>query len=232
MGRGALGVAQRSVPSFSGSAAIGVFGPCQIPECAVRSGSVVILLPLGQHGPGLSQRSEQGLIEQFVTQPAVETLDEGVLLRFAWRDVVPRDPRLLDPALNSVLLSETHIAGRPRWAMMASSSRATRKPPSQRLKCGCRRFRATRSRSFSCCLCVPAVPFGDETIQACLSLGDRKNLASIGEAGRKATSLCLGLLMPGRSPPDGVLQLPSRFKPHQLPEGQFTKFSSLAGNLK
>jgi hypothetical protein len=37
-------------------------------------------------------------MEQFVAQPAVETLDEGVLMRLAWRDVVSFDPRVLGPA--------------------------------------------------------------------------------------------------------------------------------------
>jgi transposase InsO family protein len=48
---------------FFGSAAIAVFG-----------------LSVGQDGAGLSKRSEERLVEQFVAQPTVETLDEGVLL--------------------------------------------------------------------------------------------------------------------------------------------------------
>jgi hypothetical protein len=56
--------------------------------------------------------------------PAVEALDEGVLCRLAVRNVVSLDPHLLAPAqcghaVNSVPLSETHVAGRPRCAMTA-----------------------------------------------------------------------------------------------------------------
>src|SRR6185437_10491152 len=46
----------------------------------------------------VSERCEECLIEQFVAQTAVEALDEGVLGRFARRDVVPFDPRFLRPA--------------------------------------------------------------------------------------------------------------------------------------
>jgi hypothetical protein len=37
----------------------------------------------------MSERDEQGLIQQLISEPAVEALDEGVLRRFAWRDVMP-----------------------------------------------------------------------------------------------------------------------------------------------
>jgi hypothetical protein len=37
----------------------------------------------------MSERCEEGLIQQLVAQPAVEALNEGVLLRLAGRDVVP-----------------------------------------------------------------------------------------------------------------------------------------------
>jgi hypothetical protein len=33
----------------------------------------------------MSERGEQSLVQQLVTQPAVEALDEGVLRRLAWR---------------------------------------------------------------------------------------------------------------------------------------------------
>ena len=96
-GRGAepSSVAQRSAPLRSGSAAIGVFSRCQIAQSTVRPGVVVVVLPGRQHGSGLGERGEQRLVEQFVAQPAVEALDEGVLGRLAGRDVVPLDPYLL-----------------------------------------------------------------------------------------------------------------------------------------
>jgi hypothetical protein len=40
----------------------------------------------------------KSLIQQLVTQFAVEALDEGVLRRLAWRDVMPSDLGLLSPS--------------------------------------------------------------------------------------------------------------------------------------
>jgi hypothetical protein len=37
----------------------------------------------------MGERGEDGLVEQLVTQSSVEAFDEGILLRFAWGDVVP-----------------------------------------------------------------------------------------------------------------------------------------------
>ena len=59
---------------------------------------VVIVPPCGQHEPGMSQRGEQGLVEAFVPQAAVEAFHEAVLHRLAGRDLVPLDPPLLRPA--------------------------------------------------------------------------------------------------------------------------------------
>ena len=42
---------------------------------------VVIAPPCLQHGAGVRQRAEQRLVEQLVAQPAVEALDEAILLR-------------------------------------------------------------------------------------------------------------------------------------------------------
>jgi hypothetical protein len=47
----------------------------------VRPDRVVIMPPGGQHEPGMSQLGEQRLIEAFVAQATVETLDEAVLHR-------------------------------------------------------------------------------------------------------------------------------------------------------
>ena len=82
------------------------------------------------------ERGEQRLVQQLVAQPAVEALDEGVLDRLARGDVVPVDlrrscdqPRIA-LEVSSVPLSLTIMAGLPRVAMSASSSRATRSPES------------------------------------------------------------------------------------------------------
>lgn len=53
---------------------------------------IVIGAP-GRHGcPDVGERWEQGLIEQFVPQPAVEALDERILDWLARGNVVPVDP--------------------------------------------------------------------------------------------------------------------------------------------
>jgi hypothetical protein len=46
----------------------------------------------------MSERAEQRLVQQLVTQTAIEALDKRVLLRFARRDVVACDTALLRPA--------------------------------------------------------------------------------------------------------------------------------------
>jgi hypothetical protein len=53
------------------------------------------------HRDGLVARL-QCLVEQFVASPAVEALDEVVLLRFSRRDVVPADAGLVRPGEDGV----------------------------------------------------------------------------------------------------------------------------------
>src|SRR5438067_1550512 len=98
MGRGALGVAQRPIPLHLGSAESGVDRRCEIANTAMRSHRVVIVLPDYQYFAGMGKGREQGLVEAFVPQPAVEALDERILLRLSGRDVVPLDAVLLRPA--------------------------------------------------------------------------------------------------------------------------------------
>jgi len=81
----------------------------------------------------MSQVAEHGLVEQLVAHPTVETFDETVLHRFAWRDVVPFDLVLGTPSQDgvtghSVPLSLTTMPGFPRRSIRAVSSRATRHP--------------------------------------------------------------------------------------------------------
>jgi hypothetical protein len=59
---------------------------------------IVIILPRTEYGADLGERAEQRLVEQFVPQAGIEALDEGTLLRLTWRDVMPFDLRLLQPA--------------------------------------------------------------------------------------------------------------------------------------
>jgi hypothetical protein len=70
----------------------------QIAQATVWPDGVVVELPFGQDHSGMGERAEQRLVQQLVTQTAIEALDKGVLLRFARRDVVPFDTALLRPA--------------------------------------------------------------------------------------------------------------------------------------
>jgi len=93
-GREALNVAQRPVPLHSGNAEFGKDGGRQIAERTVRPDGVVIVLPDRQSLADMGERSEERLVQQLVAQPAVEALDEGILLWLARRDVMPFDPCL------------------------------------------------------------------------------------------------------------------------------------------
>lgn len=71
-------------------------------ELRVRSLLVVVEPPVLQHGAGVRQRSEEGLVQQLVAQPAVEALVVAVLLGLAGRDVVPADAGVVGPAQDGV----------------------------------------------------------------------------------------------------------------------------------
>jgi len=58
----------------------------------------MIVPPRHEHEAGVRQRREQGLVEAFVAQAAVEALDEAVLHRLPRRDTMPFDLTLLRPA--------------------------------------------------------------------------------------------------------------------------------------
>ena len=107
-------------------------------QSTVRPDIVIDILPGRQHGSNLRERSEQRLVEEFVAQPGVEKArrNEGILGRLARvRSSATRSVCLAKAQhghsgqLGSVL-SDTH-AGRPRQAMMTSSSRTTRRPGSE-----------------------------------------------------------------------------------------------------
>jgi hypothetical protein len=63
MGRGALGVAQRTVPLRRGNAELRVRGGRQIADAAVWPNGVVVVLPNRQSLPGVIERAEQGLVQ-------------------------------------------------------------------------------------------------------------------------------------------------------------------------
>ena len=64
----------------------------------MRPEGVVIVFPARKRLAGMIERGEDRLVEQVVTEPAVEALDEGVLRRLAGRDLMPFELCLLPPA--------------------------------------------------------------------------------------------------------------------------------------
>lgn len=62
---------------------------------------VVIVAPGGKHLAGVRETGEDRLVETLVTQPGIEALDKPVLLRLAWRDVMPFDRAVGRTALRS-----------------------------------------------------------------------------------------------------------------------------------
>jgi hypothetical protein len=48
------------------------------------------------------QRAEQRLVQEFIPQPSIEALDEGVLDRLARRDVMPGHPAVVRPAQDRI----------------------------------------------------------------------------------------------------------------------------------
>src|SRR5688500_5301528 len=60
-----------------------------IAERRVRSASIEVGHPASEHGAGVVETEEQGLVQEFVPQPALEALADAVLHRLAWRDEVP-----------------------------------------------------------------------------------------------------------------------------------------------
>src|SRR6185437_12955573 len=96
-GRGAPRQLKRPVPLLCGIAEIGIERRRQIAKRAVRTEGVVVVLPVRKSGASVSERCEERFVQQLVTESAIEALDEGVLRRLAWRDVVPIDFSFLRP---------------------------------------------------------------------------------------------------------------------------------------
>lgn len=66
-------------------------------KCRMWSNVIVIVPPERQHPTGRPEAFEHLLIEQLVTEPTVERLDESVLDRLARLDVMPADTSLVLP---------------------------------------------------------------------------------------------------------------------------------------
>lgn len=58
---------------------------------------IVIVLPERKSSPSVSEAREHFLVQELVTEPAVERLDEGVLRRLAGRDVMPGNAAVVLP---------------------------------------------------------------------------------------------------------------------------------------
>src|SRR6185437_6880956 len=69
-----------------------------VADGTVRSDGIVVLHPIAQSSASVSERCEECFVEQFVAQPTIETLDEGVLGGLSWRDVMPVHMGVLRPA--------------------------------------------------------------------------------------------------------------------------------------
>src|SRR5882672_2346227 len=97
--------------------------------------SIIVETPRFDDPARHRQAAEDMFVEAFVPEASVEAFDEGVLDRFARRDVVPSDTALfcqrkMACEVSSVPLSLTTLSGFLRAATIASSSRATRRPES------------------------------------------------------------------------------------------------------
>lgn len=82
-----IGSVSPTIAAGCGGLAKGVRG--QAAKRRVRPDEVVVEPPAFDDGAGLGEGGEDLLIETFVTEPAVDAIDEAVLLRLARRDVLP-----------------------------------------------------------------------------------------------------------------------------------------------
>src|SRR3989344_2697419 len=91
----ARGVDSRSAARPRGS---GALPRGSVPVDGVGPDVVVVDAPALDDGAGFGQEGEDLLVQALVPQPAVEALDEAVLLRPARRDVVPGDASAVGPS--------------------------------------------------------------------------------------------------------------------------------------
>lgn len=63
----------------------------------MRAMVVVVVAPCRNQMAGMAQAGEEVLVQAFVPQAAIEALDQAVLHRFSWRDVMPLHPSILRP---------------------------------------------------------------------------------------------------------------------------------------
>jgi hypothetical protein len=68
----------------------------------VWSRAVVVGPPTSEGDASLGQRRKQRFVQQFIPQPAVEALDEGVLHGLARRNAMPIDAGAISPSQDGV----------------------------------------------------------------------------------------------------------------------------------
>ncbi len=62
---------------------------------------IIVMPPPGKLADGVAKAAEDFLFQKLVAQSPVEHLDEGILCRLAWCNVVPVDAGLVLPFENS-----------------------------------------------------------------------------------------------------------------------------------
>ena len=70
---------------------------CQAAVRRVGPDEIVVEPPAFDDGAGLGETGEDLLVQALVAQPAVEALDEAVLLRFARGDLAPSEAGAIGP---------------------------------------------------------------------------------------------------------------------------------------
>ena len=96
----ASGYAERSSPllfEFGGEGR-----RCGISKRRVRARRVEVSDPDRDFFAGVADAHEQRLVQKFIAHPSIETLDERILRRLAWRRVMPLDLRVVTPGQHGI----------------------------------------------------------------------------------------------------------------------------------
>lgn len=118
-GRGVPTQLKQPVPLLLGMPEVCVFGRRDVADRAVWPDELIVAIPVRQRVMGIIEREEDRLVQQLVSEFAVEAFDEGALRRFAWCDFKPINATVLRPRIaqlvSSVLLSETIVGDDTNW---------------------------------------------------------------------------------------------------------------------
>ena len=95
---------------------------CPAIQLGMGTHRVVVFPPVSQNLSGMAERREQRLVEAFIPQPAVETFDKPVLLRFHRCDIMSFNLHLIRPfqdgmgcELRTVAHQEAPASVMPIW---------------------------------------------------------------------------------------------------------------------